>query len=56
MSEHDALSAFISGRHLLPAGKTVGEVYEEYKEEDGFLYVIYQEQESFGSPTPPWYV
>lgn len=35
------------GGQLVGADATVGEVYELRKEEDGILYLTYQEQEAF---------
>lgn len=35
------------GGQLVVADATVGEVYELRKEEDGILYLTYQEQEAF---------
>lgn len=33
---------------LTTASKTIGEVYSEEKDEDGFLYVIYTNENTFG--------
>ena len=33
---------------LIPNGKTLGEIYQEEKNEDGFLYMIYTSENTFG--------
>ena len=33
---------------LLPMNKTMGEIYDRYKSNDGFLYVIYSVENTFG--------
>lgn len=37
------VKAFVFGYSI-----TVGEVYEEYKDEDGFLYMFYSGENTFG--------
>uniref|UniRef100_A0A336MTT7 CSON005060 protein n=1 Tax=Culicoides sonorensis TaxID=179676 RepID=A0A336MTT7_CULSO len=43
-----ALFLLINNRTMISISRTVGEIYEEYKEIDGFLYVTYASQEVFG--------
>lgn len=43
-----ALFLLINNRSMISISRTVGDIYEEYKEIDGFLYVAYASQEAFG--------
>lgn len=43
-----ALFLLINNRTMISISRTVGEIYEEYKDIDGFLYVTYASQEVFG--------
>lgn len=38
----------IINSHLCPGTKTIGEIYEEDKDEDGFLYIKYTSENTFG--------
>lgn len=40
---------FIDGKTLAPTSALLSNVYEEHKNEDGFLYVTYSGQDSFGN-------
>jgi GABA(A) receptor-associated protein len=42
-----ALFLFINGV-LPPTAKSLGEIYDEYKDSDGFLYVTYDGENTFG--------
>ena len=33
---------------LVTGSKQMGEIYEEYKNKDGFLYVVYTSENTFG--------
>ena len=35
-------------KHPLDLNKTFGEIYDKYKDEDGFLYLIYSNEEVWG--------
>ncbi|XP_063696524.1 microtubule-associated proteins 1A/1B light chain 3B-like [Culicoides brevitarsis] len=48
LSSNKTLFFLINNRSLIPISRTVGEIYEEYKEIDGFLYITYASQEAFG--------
>lgn len=39
----------INNQSMASTSKTIAEVYKEYKDEDGFLYITYASQEMFGS-------
>lgn len=48
LDNREALFLLIEGKHQVSGEKTLGEIYEAYKEEDGFLYVSYAGQLSWG--------
>lgn len=44
-----AQALFITVNHtLVAASQTVGEIYENQKDKDGFLYVVYTSENTFG--------
>ena len=45
---NDAIFLFIGKDNLVPITKTIAEVYEEMKDEDGFLYCKYASESTFG--------
>ncbi len=48
MKSHQALFVFVNGV-LPPTSSTMCDVYTTHKEEDGFLYVTYSLENTFGS-------
>lgn len=44
-----AFYLMVNNRSMLSLSKTLAEVYSEYKDDDGFLYVTYASQEVFGA-------
>ncbi|XP_066999785.1 microtubule-associated proteins 1A/1B light chain 3C [Anabrus simplex] len=44
-----AFYLLVKNRSMLSLSKTLAEVYNEFKDDDGFLYVTYASQEVFGS-------
>eukprot|EP00694_Reclinomonas_americana_P002004 EC787019.1.p1 GENE.EC787019.1~~EC787019.1.p1 ORF type:complete len:134 (+),score=52.73 EC787019.1:51-452(+) len=42
-----ALYLFV-GTMLMPTGSALSAIYEEHKEEDGFLYIVYSDIETLG--------
>jgi len=48
--EKYSYNLFINGRELInPNAETVGDVYERFRDPDGFLYILYTDQETFGT-------
>ena len=39
----------INNRSIPPSGELIGNIYEKNKDQDGFLYITYTEQNFFGS-------
>ena len=39
---------FIVGNNVCPSNVHLSSIYEEYKDEDGFLYIIYTSENTFG--------
>ena len=48
LGKDDSLFVFINKTNLVTGDKPMRALYEEYKEEDGFLYLTYCEHESLG--------
>jgi GABA(A) receptor-associated protein len=48
--EHETAIWFFVGskNSLLPSGQPMFQIYNKYADEDGFLYMIYSEENSFG--------
>jgi GABA(A) receptor-associated protein len=44
----EALYFLVNNNTLVPSGKTIKEIYEEYKDIDGFLYILVQGENTFG--------
>ena len=44
----DILIFFVANSYLPRISDTIGEVYQQYKDKDGFLYVSYSQQEFLG--------
>jgi GABA(A) receptor-associated protein len=49
MSEEKALFIFFSKNSLEPALRTIGALYEDHKDSDGFLYATYALENTFGT-------
>jgi len=39
---------FIVGNNICPSNVTLDSIYDEYKDEDGFLYIVYTSENTFG--------
>ncbi|XP_062892209.1 microtubule-associated proteins 1A/1B light chain 3C-like [Mobula hypostoma] len=49
LSSKQAFYLMVHNQSVASTSLTMAEIYEEFKEEDGFLYVTYASQEMFGS-------
>ena len=48
LSPNESLYFFVNDTVLVRASATVGEIYQMYADEDGFVYITYATQETFG--------
>jgi GABA(A) receptor-associated protein len=48
LDSSQAIFMFISNNLLVPTSMTVSAVYHEHKEDDGFLYMLYSGEDTFG--------
>ena len=37
-----------SGKYILKTSSMIGDVYEKFKDEDGFMYLVYAEENIYG--------
>ena len=49
LKQQEALYLFVQGKILLKSDSKMSEVYAQYKDPDGFLYIEYCEYNSFGA-------
>ena len=47
LKEHEALFIMINNS-LMPSSMTMGDIYNKYKNKDGYLYAIYNTENTFG--------
>lgn len=55
LSSTQAIFLIVNNRSMASLSKTVLEVYREYHDPDGFLYLSYASQEAFGCDSVTWY-
>lgn len=48
LNSQQALYLLVSNRNLASLSRPLSQVYRDYRDEDGFLYVTYASQEVFG--------
>lgn len=48
LTPEQALFVFVEGSVLPPTAAVMSNIYEEYKDEDGFLYMTYSGENTFG--------
>ena len=48
LDEAQALFIFVDETTLAPTSQTIGNLYENHKDEDGFLYMLYCSENVFG--------
>lgn len=44
-----ALFFYTDSQIMVPVGALIGDIYKQYRNEDGFLYIIYTLENTFGS-------
>ena len=49
LPEKDCLYFFVNGKNLLKGDTLIAQIYEKKRDPDGFLYIIYTEEPSFGA-------
>ena len=48
MPPEKSIFLFVADMNMVPIGKSINEIYEEYKDDDGFLYIVYTGENTFG--------
>ena len=48
MDEKEALFLLVNGKNTLSQNETIGNIYNKYKNKDGFLYFAYASEEIWG--------
>jgi Autophagy protein Atg8 ubiquitin like len=48
LSKEDAIFVFLNGKELVTGDSTIISIYEQYKDPDGFLYLMYCEHPTLG--------
>jgi len=48
MPTEKSLFLFVNYNSMPPTGATIGSIYEEHKDADGFLYITYASESTFG--------
>ena len=48
LTDAEALFVFVNESTLAPTSETIGSLYNKYKDEDGFLYMLYCSENVFG--------
>ena len=48
LGKEDAIFFLVNGKNTLTANETMLEIYNKYKDEDGFLYIAYASEEIWG--------
>ena len=49
LSPEESIFLFVDDSLLVPTSSSLGEVYKEHKNEDGFLYLTYCNENTFGN-------
>jgi hypothetical protein len=54
LSKTTVMSLFIDGRYLLSPDLTASEMYDRWRAEDGFIYIMCADQEQLGNAGSPY--
>ncbi len=49
LGENDSLFFLANGNHAVSASESMKDIYNKYKDKDGFLYIAYTSEEVWGS-------
>ena len=47
-SPETALYLYVDGKYLVTPSSTITTIYDKYKSDDGFLYITYANENTFG--------
>ena len=48
MSQTESLVLLANGKYMLKQSSSLEDVYQKYHDEDGFLYLLYAEENTYG--------
>jgi hypothetical protein len=48
MSREQNLFLLAQGKHLMKQGQSLQEIFDKHQDEDGFLYIVYAHENTYG--------